>query len=142
VAFATSELKNGFVPDEWLQTSAQDLVPELRVGNMPGLRSRIIEIEICSRAHCRFPPVEKQALFWKYPGFSNYLINFYFKCEKSSAYDRGGFLVQDRFRILEWPRLSQRICEGPLALFGPDRPGWRRLFLEGKADCPVARPDF
>ena len=76
------------------------------------------------------------------PAFSNYLINFYFKCEKSSAYDRGGFLVQDRFRILEWPRLSQRICEGPLALFGPDRPGWRRLFLEGKADCPVARPDF
>src|SRR5882757_6532589 len=60
--FAASELKNGFAPDEWLQTSAQDLVPELRVRNMPGVRSRIIEIEICSRSHCRFPPVEKQAL--------------------------------------------------------------------------------
>ena len=60
--FAASELKNGFAPDEWLQTSAQDLVPELRVGNMPGVRSHIIEIEICSRSHCRFPPVEKQTL--------------------------------------------------------------------------------
>jgi len=114
VAFAASELKNGFVPDEWLQTSAQDLVPELRVGNMPGVRSRIIEIEICSRSHCRFPPVEKQALFWKYPGFLELSDQFLFQCEKPSAYDRGGFVVQHRFRILEWPRLSQRICEGPL----------------------------
>jgi hypothetical protein len=29
-----------------------------------------------------------------------------------------------------------------LALFGPDRPGWRCLFLRCKADFPVARPDF
>jgi hypothetical protein len=55
VAFTTTELKNGFVPDEWLQTSAQDLVPESRVGNMPGVRDRVIEIEICSRSHCWFP---------------------------------------------------------------------------------------
>ena len=52
VAFAATEFKNGFVPDEWLQTSAQDLVPELRVGNMPGVRGCVIEIEICSRSHC------------------------------------------------------------------------------------------
>src|SRR5258705_5993924 len=38
VAFAAFELKNGFVPDAWLQTSAQDLVPELRVGNVPAVR--------------------------------------------------------------------------------------------------------
>jgi hypothetical protein len=55
VAFATTEFKNGFVPDEWLQTSAQDLIPESRVGNMPRVRGRVIEIEICSRSHCWFP---------------------------------------------------------------------------------------
>jgi hypothetical protein len=63
VAFTTTEFKNGFVPDEWLQTSAQDLIPESRVGNMPRVRGRVIEIEICSRSHCWFPAVEKQALF-------------------------------------------------------------------------------
>jgi hypothetical protein len=55
VAFAASEFKNGFIPDEWLQASAQDFVPELRMGNMPGVRGRVIEIEICRRSHCWFP---------------------------------------------------------------------------------------
>src|SRR5205085_12357755 len=55
VAFTTTEFKNGFVPDERLQTSAQNLVPESRVGNMPGVRRRVIEIKICSRSHCWFP---------------------------------------------------------------------------------------
>jgi hypothetical protein len=66
VAFTTTELKNGFVPaDKWLQTSAQDFIPESRVGNMPGVRGRVIEIEICSRPHCWFPLrlAEKQVLF-------------------------------------------------------------------------------
>jgi hypothetical protein len=52
VAFATTELKNGFFPDEWLQASAQNLVSESRVGDMPGVRGSVIEIEICSRSHC------------------------------------------------------------------------------------------
>jgi hypothetical protein len=55
VAFAATEFKNGFVPDEWLQASAQDLIPELRVGNMPGVRRCVIEIEICGRSHRWFP---------------------------------------------------------------------------------------
>jgi hypothetical protein len=29
-----------------------------------------------------------------------------------------------------------------MALFGPDRPGWRRLFLRVKRTSPVAHSDF
>jgi hypothetical protein len=62
VAFTTTEFKNGFVPDEWLQTSAQHVISESRVRNMPGVRGRVIEIEICSRSHCWFPPIENNAV--------------------------------------------------------------------------------
>jgi hypothetical protein len=55
VAFTTTEFKNGFVTDQWLETSAQDPVPELRVGNMPRVGRCVIEIEIGSRSHCWFP---------------------------------------------------------------------------------------
>src|SRR5439155_24826459 len=55
VAFTTTQFKNGFVPDERLQAPAQDFIPELRVGNMPGVRSCVIEIEIGGRSHCWFP---------------------------------------------------------------------------------------
>jgi hypothetical protein len=60
VTFTTTEFKNGFVPDQWLQTSAQHVIPESRVRNMPGVRGRVIEIEICSRSHCWFPPIENK----------------------------------------------------------------------------------
>jgi len=39
-----------------------------------------------------------QAAFWKYPHFFELSDQFLFQCEKPSAHDRGGFLVQHRFR--------------------------------------------
>jgi hypothetical protein len=39
-----------------------------------------------------------QAAFGKYPHFFELSDQFLFQCEKPSAHDRGGFLVQHRFR--------------------------------------------
>jgi hypothetical protein len=51
----------------------------------------------------QMPPGEKeetrnQAAFGKNPHFFELSDQFLFQCEKPSAHDRGGFLVQHRFR--------------------------------------------
>jgi hypothetical protein len=68
---------------------------------------------------------KNQAAFWEIsPLFLDDFINFYFNAGALAAPDRGvsWFHTLPRFLgIFEWlPRLSRRVCEGPLlaALFG------------------------
>jgi hypothetical protein len=68
----------------------------------------------------QMPPREKeetrnQAAFGRYPRFFELYDQFLFQCEKPPAHDRGGFLVQQRFRSrLTGYSQRRRVCEGPL----------------------------
>ena len=83
----------------------------------------------------QMPPRQKeetrnQAAFGRYPRFFELCDQFLFQCEKPSAHDRGGFLVQQRFRSrLTGYSQRRRVCEGPLLLRVSDAGRSRRCGL-------------